>query len=408
MANLPPLPSEPPIGSLSPLWLLGLASFTSMASMRACDSLLPQLARAFDTSTGMAAHTISAFAIAYGVLQIAFGPLGDRLGRTPVIAWAALACALGNLAIAFAPSLSSAVAWRAWVGAASGGIIPLSIAFIGDTVAYDKRQITLARLSLATILGMIAGQWLGGMAAEAWGWRSVFFGLAGLFGMVLVPLFRLANQHRVLSREHVPNGHFLRQMGHVLNAPWARLVLGTTALEGLFAFAAFAFVPSHLQHEFGMSAGMAGGVMALYGVGGLSFALFSAWLVPRLGERGLVMGGGTALGLAMAGLALAPHWHWVVPACGLGGLGLYMLHSTLQTHATQMAPQMRGTAISLFVVVLFGGQSLGVGLAALVVDHGGARWVFAATAVVMPALAWYFQRELARRPQGPAKAGAAG
>ena len=48
------------------------------------------------------------------------------------------------------------------------------------------------------------------------------------------------------------------------------------------------------------------------------------------------------------------------------GMGFYMLHNTLQTNATQMAPERRGTAVSQFAASLFIGQSVGVAIAGIV------------------------------------------
>ena len=58
------------------------------------------------------------------------------------------------------------------------------------------------------------------------------------------------------------------------------------------------------------------------------------------------------------------------------GLGFYMLHNTLQTNATQMTPQARGTAVAIFSSALFIGQTVGVGTGALVIDRFGAVPLF--------------------------------
>ena len=58
------------------------------------------------------------------------------------------------------------------------------------------------------------------------------------------------------------------------------------------------------------------------------------------------------------------------------GLGFYMLHNTLQTNATQMVPESRGLAMSLFAFMLFSGQSVGVALAAPVMDRFGGQPIF--------------------------------
>lgn len=388
----------------APMLVLGLASFASMASLRACDSILPLLATEFSTTTGAAAQTISAFAVAYGLLQIFYGPMGDRFGRPLVMAWAAVCCALANLALAGAPTMGSAIGWRLLAGAASGGIVPISLAWIGDAVAYDKRQIMLTRLMIATILGMISGQWLGGLLADAAGWRMVFLVLSALFATSAWPLFRAARAHRLaigtgsLQRPHWRwTAMFVHPIARVLKVRWARLVLVAVLVEGSFAFAAYAFVPSFLHHEFGLTLGQAGAVMALYGLGGLIFAAIARRAIPRLGERGLVLWGGAALAMSMTLLTVTPSWFWAAPACLVGGLGFYMLHSTLQAHATQMAPEIRGTAVSLFVVCLFLGQSLGVVLAAQAVDHASVRWVFASSAIALPSACLWFAAQLRRR-----------
>ena len=73
-----------------------------------------------------------------------------------------------------------------------------------------------------------------------------------------------------------------------------------------------------------------------------------------------------------------------------------LLHNTLQTNATQMTPQARGTAVGLFSSALYIGQTAGVAAGALVIDRAGAPPLFLATAIALPALAIWFVQELKR------------
>lgn len=163
------------------LWLLSLCGFASMASMRICDAVLPSLAVEFATTTGQAARAISGFALAYGVLQLFYGPLGDRLGKARVVGIATLACTIGSVSAALSPSLDWLIVSRVVTGMAAAGIIPLTMAWIGDSVAYEARQEVLARLLGATVFGMICGQWFGGLLSDLFGWRSPFVVLALFF-----------------------------------------------------------------------------------------------------------------------------------------------------------------------------------------------------------------------------------
>ncbi len=143
--------------------LLALAAFVSASAFRICDPMLPQLAAEFGASTGQAARAVTAFAVAYGVLQMFFGPVGDRYGKYRVVSVATFACALGSAGAFAAETLDALVLCRALSGAAGAGIVPLSMAWIGDTVPYERRQATLARFLTGTILGMAAGQLAGGL-----------------------------------------------------------------------------------------------------------------------------------------------------------------------------------------------------------------------------------------------------
>src|ERR1700736_1049706 len=63
------------------IMLLACAAFSSAAAFRVCDPQLPQLAEQFATSTGDAALVVTSFALAYGALQLIYGPFGDRYGK---------------------------------------------------------------------------------------------------------------------------------------------------------------------------------------------------------------------------------------------------------------------------------------------------------------------------------------
>ena len=67
--------------------------------------MLPELARVFAVSLGQAAQVVSVFAITYGVAQLIYGPLGDRLGKYRIITFGAFGCSVGSLVAVFAGSL---------------------------------------------------------------------------------------------------------------------------------------------------------------------------------------------------------------------------------------------------------------------------------------------------------------
>ena len=356
--------------AIAPVRLVGLSSFCSMASMRMCDPMLPGLGQEFAVTTGEAAHVIAAYTISYGVLQLFYGPLGDRVGPLRVIWLATLASAVLSWITAISPSLDALVLARAAMGAAAAGIIPLSVAWVGDHVPNAQRQEALARLMGATVFGMMVGQWFGGFVTQHWGWRFAFVGLGVLFGLAV---WRMHSQLKTLPRFVAPEEpvsllNYWQSTLRLLTESRVQWVLGATLAQGALVLGTLAFFPIRLVAHFGFSLSEAGGVMVLYGVAGLIYSQLARQSVALLGEKGLAWWGGGLIAGGMGLLALADWPLLAVLGCTLSGLGFYMMHNTLQMQATQMAPQAQSMAITLFACILFFGQTVGVSLMARLLD----------------------------------------
>jgi predicted MFS family arabinose efflux permease len=391
-------------GAISPVAFiaLSLAAFGSGISQRVTDPLLPRLASEFSVTLGAASWVVTVFTIGYGLNQLFFGPLGDRFGKYRVIAWACVACALATLLCALAPGFNLLLLARLLAGSMAAAVIPLSMAWIGDVVPYEERQPVLARFLIGQIVGVAAGQLLGGLAADFLGWRVPFFLLAAGFMAISVLLFSMQKklpQHALEVRR--AEGHVLQRMvaefGEVLRRPWARIVILTVFLEGALVYGPFAFFATHLHTVHGLSLSAAGSVVMLFGAGGFLFASGSGRFVRRLGETGLARWGGVAMFVSMLLFALATHWAWAIPACFFTGLGFYMLHNTLQTNATQMAPERRGAAVSAFAACYFIGQSAGLALAGIATGFIGTRGVIATGGTGLILVALNFARLKARQ-----------
>ena len=378
--------------------MLAVAAFASSIAIRIADPLLPQIAADLSVTAGTASIVITAFTVAYGASQILYGPLGDRWGKYHLAAAICFLSALGMLACGVSRTLTELTIARAFAGVAVAATIPLCFAWIGDVIAYERRQVVLGRFISSQILGLILGQAAGAALGDWLGWRMVFMLLAVVFtlaGVVLTAELATSAATRASSlRRPAGFAETIRQIRTMLARSWVWVMLAIIAVEGGLMFGALSFVGNDLHARLGASYATVGAAMAAFGIGGLSYTLNVAWFVRTFGERGLAIGGGSVLALAWSGLALAPSITFAVPAIAALGLGFYMIHNTVQTNGTQMAPEARGTALALFATVFFAGQSTGVSLAATVVDTHGAVPVFAVVAVLFPVLGLVFAHAL--------------
>jgi YNFM family putative membrane transporter len=391
--------------------LLSFATFASTASQRICDAMLPELSRVFSVSLGQAAQVVSVFAVTYGVAQLAYGPLGDRLGKYRVITFATFGAGLGSMVAVLAGSLDMLLVARVLMALGAAALIPLSAAWVGDMVPTSRLQEMLTRTGLGSTVGLVTGQLLGGLLTDALGWRWCFAFLAVLFmavaGMLFMDLRRQQPKPAPAPAEvdgeaegqavHAARPGFITQALGILTGPWSRIVLIVAVIEGAVGFGVISMWASHLHNTLGLSLSIAGGVVALFGVGGMLYMVVGSSLIRRFGPHGLVLIGGVTSGVCACLLAFTPHWLPAVAASVFAGFGFFMLHNTMQATAAVMAPQARGTAVSLFASCLFLGQSMGVVLAASLLERVGSRAVIAGGGVVLALLAVYFGSALRRR-----------
>jgi predicted MFS family arabinose efflux permease len=174
-------------------------------------------------------------------------------------------------------------------------------------------------------------------------------------------------------------------------------VLFIALLEGATIFGLLTITAAHLHHTHGLSLTWAGGTSALFGLGGMLFMGTAKPTIARLGELNMARMGGFLLVLSFGVIAFSPWWALAIPACFCTGYGFAMFHNTLQAKATQMAPQARGTAVTLFASGLFLGQSLGVTLVTQWVDRLGSAQVMALVDVGLVFVVLFFAHQLKLR-----------
>ncbi len=383
MRDAPERPSASP-----PIALFALAGFATGSGMRLLDPLLPLLARDFGVSVAAVSGLVAGFVLAYGLVQVGAGPLGDRFGKARVACAALLFYGACLLASALAAGLPALVALRSASGFFAGAVIPLLMAELGDAVPYAERQAVLGRFMTGMVMAQLLAGPIAGVCAELAGWRLPFV-LLGVFALAVGGL---------LARRLAAGGAGPRRPGTrggggpgyaaLLRSPAGRRLLGAAFLNGFLLFGgAFPFVGAFLVEEFGRNAAEAGVVVAGFGLGAFAYTRLARRLVRRLGERGLLLAGGAGLSLGLGGLALVEGWALVAALQAGLGLAFYMFHGVLQVRATEALPEARGTAVGAFALALFLGQGAGSLCFGLALSAIGYRGAFAAAGAGVLALA---------------------
>lgn len=372
--------------------LLTLGAFAAGCAMRMLDPILPLLARHFGVEVAGLAGVIAGFALGYGGGQVLVGPLADRLGKLRVLAVALFCFGLLLMAAPLMPDLASFIALRVLLGLAAGAVFPVALAWVGDQVAYEQRQGVIGRLLRGMVFSQLLAGPFAGLLGGVAGWPAVFLALGTMAATIALLLARAMGPEG--WRPPPPRrgrGLGFAEMGRVLAVPRGRWLMALTFLNGFALFGgAFPYIGSLLVEEHGLTTAAAGLVVAAFAAGSFTYTNIAQPLVRRFGEVGLMRLGAGLVAAGLVGMALGPPWWAVALLQAAFGLTFFMFHGTMQTRSTEVLPEARGAAVSLFVLALFLGQTVGAVVMGAVLAAGGYAavfWTAAAMLAVISALA---------------------
>ncbi len=138
----------------------------------------------FLVSQGVGAIQIGVVAAVYpqvwGVGQLLTGALGDRIGRKPLIVWGMLLQAVGIWLLAGADGLLQRVGGAGVLGLGTAAVYPTLIAAVGDYAPPLRRASAVGVYRWYRDAGLVAGAVIGGVLADALGFRSAFAVIGGI------------------------------------------------------------------------------------------------------------------------------------------------------------------------------------------------------------------------------------
>ena len=348
--------------------LLAASTGLSVAALYYCQPTLGVLAadlRASNRAVGWI-PTLTQFGYAIGLLFLA--PLGDRFDRRTIILVKSVLLAVALLAIAAAPNLT--VLLGASLGVGLLATVAQDIVPAAATLApSEHRGRIVGTVMTGLLLGILLSRVVGGIIAEAFGWRTVFGAAAGValltaavlarglpgfkptstvsYPALLASLAALWKQHRALRYAALAQG--LLAVG--FSAFWSTLAV---MLHG---------APFHLGSAAAGSFGLAGAVGALA-------APFAGRLADRRGPQWVTRVGATLSVVSFAAMFAMPSLstgaQLVLLALATVGFDLGV-QATLIAHQTivyGIAPEARSRLNAILMTTMFVGMAAGGALGA--------------------------------------------
>ena len=310
-----PAVRTPPAGADYLRTVVILGGLTAMGPL-AIDMYLPALpaiARDLHSTPGLVQVSLAAYFIGIAGGQALYGPLSDSMGRKPALYLGLLVFTLASMACALAPRVEVLIACRFLQ--ALGGCAPLVVPRAVVRDHFDEHASVRALSALVLVMGLapILAPLVGGQLLTRWGWRAIFWVLAG-YGATWLAIVT------VCLPESLPRDARRTQSPAVVLATFGRLLgdrafmgwvlSGGMIFSGLLAYisgSAFVFIelfdvpPERFGFYFGANA-----------AGLIGASQLNAWLARRHGARRVVSV--VIPCAAVAGVALA-----AAAITGIGG-----------------------------------------------------------------------------------------
>ncbi len=324
----------------------------------------------------LAATTIAAttYYLAYGLMQLPWGLLSERIGRTRAAFIGILIGGVATLAAPLAPDLTTLAILRFLAGAGMAAAVPSMIAWIGDALDHAARPRVAASLNAAYAVGSALGVIAAGFVTDHIGWQAAMI-VGGVVPLACALLLRGLPEVRGAPMP------ILFSLKTALTTPAVLSVAAIALVEGTVLFGAIAYLAPTLLVA-GAPASIAGAVVGVYGV---SVVLW-AWLFRRVGKHLAVwisiLLGGVMLTAAWAAVAVDPALIGVLAASTLSAGAVVFMHAPLQVWATAAAPQARGCAVALFAGCLFIGGAVGTAAFKPLFERGDIAVMFVIAAVI--------------------------
>ena len=356
----------------------------------------------------------SSFLLVYALATLPLGVWADRSVRKNIVSFCVGVWSIATVLAGLTRSFFQLFAVRSVLGIGEAGYAPSSLSLLGDYFHKEQRGRILSYWSMGTLLGAAIGFTLGGLIADAFGWRWAFY-MVGIPGLVCAFLaWRMTEPVRgAFDEEQSPDAE-ISGTASALHGGIGKDFSGTVRRLGkirtywiLVAGLVFSFftiggtsfwLPMYIVDSFHLKLGIAGllsGVVLV--TSGLVGTVVGGWLADLFQRRIpqgrlLVATLGLLLGAPLVLLALLLHTLWpFIVVFILAGITLNFCTGPLNAVIQDViAPEMRATAIglSLLLAHLLGDAAApsAIGALAIYVPLGRALIITAPTSLFIAGL----------------------
>lgn len=364
--------SPEPIMSRKRTAILG-ALLTALApiSMSIYTPAMPELTRVFATNEAAIKLSLSLYFAGFAVAQLLSGPASDAFGRKQAsLVFLSIFLGGGLLAIC-APTIEVLLLARLIQGIGASVGMTVARAIVRDQFTGADASSIMNLIGIMLAVGPAMGPTIGGLSLASFGWKSVFFLMAGLGAIAILSVVIFLRETTVPDKSLIRPRRLLSAYGTLLTEP--RFLLAALVLGGSIGalYAQATMLTFILINTVGMTP-TAFGIGMLMQTGAYFFGSIALrYIAPRLGDRrsvmlGLCFSGTGGLLILLSVFFIQPSFLSIMGPVAVATVGIALLTPSMVTAALAPFPHIAGSASAMMGFIQMGSGFAGGAAASLI------------------------------------------
>lgn len=365
------MPPEPIMSTKRTALLGALLTALAPISMAIYTPAMPELTRVFATNESAIKLSLSLYFAGFAMAQLLAGPASDAFGRRRAsLAFLSIFLGGGLLAI-FAPTIEVLLFARLIQGIGASVGMTVARAIVRDQFTGAEASSIMNLIGIMLAAGPALGPTIGGLSLAAFGWKSVFFLMAGLGAVAIFAVVVFLRETTVPDKGLIRPRRLLSAYGTLLTEP--RFLLAALVLGGSIGalYAQATMLTFILINTVGLTP-IAFGIGMLMQTGAYFFGSIALrYIAPRLGDRrsvmlGLCFSGAGGLLILLSVFLIPPSFLSIMGPVAVATVGIALLTPSMVTAALAPFPHIAGSASAMMGFIQMGSGFAGGAAASLI------------------------------------------
>lgn len=346
------------------VYILAIVSFLVGTSEYIISGILDQIATTMGITVSAAGQLITVFSLAYAIGTPILMAVTAKWDRRNLLLSSLGLFAVANMLSFVLPGFGMFIAARILMALGAGMVVVTALSIAAKIAPVGKQASSIATVTMGFTASLIIGVPLGRMISSAYGWKTVFLGiaLAGIIALIVIAM----TIPRLKGDQPIP----LLQQFALLKKPEVALGIGITFFWLGGYSLAYTYISPYLLNVSGVGEDMLSSVLLAFGIASLIGSKIGGYSADKKGIPFTLLGGMMLHGISLLLLPFAAHSLMAVFALLiLWSFAAWTTGPTQQYNLVTLVPESSGVMLSLNQSTMQLAMAAGAGIGGVVVGQ---------------------------------------